>query len=88
MLGWVISLKTNYVFFKRFSAGSVCFDPPLPKHGVLVFARDVNGSIEAGAVARYQCEPGYLLVGPGTKTCREGGRWEPLDNIFCAALHS
>ena len=66
--------------------GSVCFDPPLPQHGILLFTRNVNATILAGAVAEYQCEEGYHLVGPGKKVCTEEGRWEPEDNIFCANL--
>ena len=64
--------------------GSVCFDPPVPSHGILVFARDVNGTIQAGAIAEYECEQNFQLAGPDKKICMEDGKWLPEDNIFCA----
>merc|ERR1712189_28854 len=64
---------------------SVCLDPPKPDHhGVLIFSKNVNGTILEGAIAEYKCDQGYTLVGPSTKICKKTGDWEPVDNIFCA----
>ena len=62
----------------------MCLDPPMPDHGVLLFARNVNGSILEGAIAEYQCKQGYRLAGPSRKICMISGDWEPEENIFCA----
>ena len=36
-----------------------------------------NGSIPAGAVARYSCNQGYVMVGPDNKECKEEEGWVP-----------
>ena len=64
-------------------SGSVCYDPPVPQHGVLVFSRNTSGAILAGVVAEYQCKDGYRLVGPHWKVCKEDGEWDPKEIIIC-----
>ena len=42
-----------------------------------------NDTIEADAVAVYECNQGYQLLGPSKKVCQEDGKWMPEDDIFC-----
>ena len=67
-----------------FSEESVCKDPQLsPDNGVLIFEKNENGTILAGALAEYKCNSGYQLLGPDKKVCMEVGDWEPKDKVFC-----
>ena len=42
-----------------------------------------NGSIPAGAVARYSCNEGYVMVGPDNKECKEEEGWVPAGEVLC-----
>merc|ERR1711915_24395 len=81
---FVMGMGVFSLMFYGIRGDSVCLDPPMPDHGVLLFARNVNGSILEGAIAEYQCKQGYRLVGPSRKICMISGDWEPEENIFCA----
>ena len=66
------------------SVESVCKDPqPSPDNGVIIFEKNENGTILAGALAEYLCNGGYQLLGPDKKVCMKVGDWEPKDKVFC-----
>ena len=55
--------------------GSVeCADPVSPRHGFTVLA-NYHGVNRAGSVARYQCDPGYVLRGDSESQCGQDGEW-------------
>ena len=68
-----------------FISVQVCVEPDanIP-HGELLFIH--NGTIPAGAVARFSCEEGYKLTGPESKECLEGQGWVPSEDVVCSKV--
>ncbi|CAH1263276.1 CSMD3 [Branchiostoma lanceolatum] len=63
---------------------SVCSDPGIPDHG----SRNVRAGQELypGAVLRYNCDGGYVMVGSDKMQCLDSGAWQPPNPPMCRAL--
>ena len=51
-----------------------CADPVSPKSGYIEVS-NFRGRYQYGAVARYRCNPGHILWGNASRTCRADGAW-------------
>ncbi|XP_018495712.2 uncharacterized protein LOC100900376 [Galendromus occidentalis] len=57
-----------------------CSYPGSPAHCEVTFS---DSELPVGSTASYHCDPGYELLGPGTRRCVDNGTWVPSGIPFC-----
>ena len=40
----------------------------------------VFGGSDGALVAKYECEEGFVMIGPCERTCQCNGQWQMIDN--------